>query len=269
MENIKINQIKSGIYGIENTVNKKIYIGSAVNLRRRFKDHRVHLKQGNHHSQKLQRAWNKYGKDVFKFSVVEPIEDINKLIEREQYWINFYNACGDTGYNICPTAGSCLGIIHTPERRALTSEIKKHQSVETKAKISATLKGHPVSEETKAKLRTHRPTSEAIEKLIAFNTGRKQSPEQIEKRIQKIRGRKLSAEVRAKMSAIQKGRKYPDRIISDETRAKYSAARLGKKLSPETISKIKEKKSSPEFRAALSEKMKAIRASQKENRAIA
>ena len=93
---------KSGIYAIENTVNGKIYVGSAVNLGRRFKDHRVHLNQGKHHSLKLQRAWNKYGAAVFVFKILEAIKNHNELVLREQYWIDTLDVLGDFGYNICP-----------------------------------------------------------------------------------------------------------------------------------------------------------------------
>jgi hypothetical protein len=41
----------------------------------------------------LQNAWNKYGEDNFYFSVLELVPDKDKLIEREQYWIDKLNAC--------------------------------------------------------------------------------------------------------------------------------------------------------------------------------
>lgn len=42
----------AGIYGIRNNVNQKIYVGSAVNIKRRWKEHRTLLRKGAHHSRK-------------------------------------------------------------------------------------------------------------------------------------------------------------------------------------------------------------------------
>lgn len=41
---------KSGIYQIRNLVNGKVYVGSAVNLQHRRREHRSDLRNGNHHS---------------------------------------------------------------------------------------------------------------------------------------------------------------------------------------------------------------------------
>ena len=48
------------IYKIENLLNSDCYIGSTNNFSRRKKRHFGDLKNGNHHSIKLQRAVNKY-----------------------------------------------------------------------------------------------------------------------------------------------------------------------------------------------------------------
>lgn len=56
-----------GIYSIINKANNKIYIGSTINLERRLKEHKRRLKYNNHTNTHLQYAWNKYGKECFKF----------------------------------------------------------------------------------------------------------------------------------------------------------------------------------------------------------
>lgn len=81
-------------------------------------------------------------------------------------------------------------------------------SPETRAKISATLKGHSVSAETR-------------EKIGAAQKGKKFSPERLAKRI----GKKLSDETRAKMSEAHKGKKVAPRSL--EHRAKLSALHMG------------------------------------------
>lgn len=50
----------SGIYQIRNTFNNKKYIGSSVNLRRRYREHFNTLINGTHYNSKIQRAFNKY-----------------------------------------------------------------------------------------------------------------------------------------------------------------------------------------------------------------
>ena len=99
-----------GIYCITNTITNKVYVGSTVNLHRRCVAHLRTLRANKHHSAKLQRAWNKYGEEAFKFEIIEYVTDISKLDEREQYWIDYYDAANPKkGYNINPKAESWSG----------------------------------------------------------------------------------------------------------------------------------------------------------------
>ena len=54
------------LYHITNLINNKTYIGKTNNIDRRISRHFSDLKKGQHHSHKLQRAFNKYGEKVFK-----------------------------------------------------------------------------------------------------------------------------------------------------------------------------------------------------------
>ncbi|MBE2919373.1 helix-turn-helix domain-containing protein [Anoxybacillus flavithermus] len=116
----------SGIYKITNIKTGKIYIGSAVDLRRRFYAHLKSLRRNAHDNKYLQNAWNKYGEDSFSFDVIEIVEDKEKLLEVEQKWID-QTLCykRDKGYNISPTAGSTLGLKHTKEQRLKNSLAKR------------------------------------------------------------------------------------------------------------------------------------------------
>jgi group I intron endonuclease len=98
-----------GIYWIKNLANHCIYIGSAVNFEKRFKDHKAGLKKGKHSNYHLQNAWNKHGEENFVFEPLEKVKDKNNLIKREQYFID--NLAPE--YNICKVAGSLLGVKHS------------------------------------------------------------------------------------------------------------------------------------------------------------
>jgi len=142
---------KSGIYLIRNTHNYMIYVGSAVNLQKRRENHFYALRNNKHFNMHLQRAFNKYGEESFVWIVAE-LCDAEDLIEREQFWIDFYGI--NNLYNIECIAGSSFGRKHTLETKAKISTAKKGKkhSEETKIKMSKSLSGKKVSLETKVKL---------------------------------------------------------------------------------------------------------------------
>lgn len=57
------NPFNCGVYRWFNTVNGKSYVGSSANINKRKQEHLKGLTSNNHHSIKLQRAWNKYGEN--------------------------------------------------------------------------------------------------------------------------------------------------------------------------------------------------------------
>ena len=116
--NMIAEKYKSGIYKITNIINSKLYIGSAIDIYLRWKGHIQLLQNNKHHSIYLQNSWNKYGGGNFKFEVIEYIEDKNKLIEREQFYLDTYKPYEpQNGYNESPTARSPLGVKHTEETK--------------------------------------------------------------------------------------------------------------------------------------------------------
>lgn len=91
---------KSGIYMILNTYNNKCYVGSTKNFYKRKFEHWNLLNKNKHHSNHLQKAYLKYGADKFVYIVLEECE-IEKLLEREIFWINLKNSLDPRhGYNI-------------------------------------------------------------------------------------------------------------------------------------------------------------------------
>lgn len=96
----------SGVYEIRCIPNDKFYIGSAVNLRARWRNHIYNLNKGNHRNILLQNAWNKYGEHAFVFTILEFVER-GTLLQVEQNWIDKTRCTNKKiGFNLYPIAGS-------------------------------------------------------------------------------------------------------------------------------------------------------------------
>ena len=92
--------MNSGIYKITNIKNNKVYIGSSANITNREYKHFWMLKKGVHDNQYLQKSFNKYGRDVFTFEIIENCS-YDTLIEKENYYILYYESNNLTkGYNL-------------------------------------------------------------------------------------------------------------------------------------------------------------------------
>lgn len=209
-----------------------VYIGQAYNFQKRWKNHRIELNLNRHCNPYLQSAWNKYGSYNFEFTIIENCE-VEKLTEREQYWMDIYKSAYRTlGYNLAPAAGSTLGVKHSEETKTMWSEMRKGKSIhteESKAAIGAKSKGRVFSAKSREKMRQSqlgkKQSEETKEKhrqrMLGnkFNTGRKQSDEEIAKRVASNTGQKRTEEAKAKMSAWQVGK-----VFSEETKLKMSLA---------------------------------------------
>ena len=152
-----------GVYEIINLENGKSYVGSSTNIERRWGQHRCALRAGRHDNAHLQRAFDKYGEEAFEFSVIEKVADVDKLLEREQCWLNRYLENPDTCYNIATTAGP---VGPRPE--------------ETKRKISKANKGQVPWNKGKRGVysdKTLREISEAAKGREPWNKGRPRTEE--------------------------------------------------------------------------------------------
>jgi group I intron endonuclease len=155
------------VYKIVNIVNQHQYIGSTINFDRRKKRHTRELTNKKHHSRHLQNAWDFYGFDKFEFHILEIVNDINELTNRETFYLQSLNP----EYNTM---------------RDIKSHIGLKRSLETRKKMSLAQVGKKHSEETKQKLRE-------------INTGKKQSEETKQKRVSSMKSsEKFNVAVRSK-----------------------------------------------------------------------
>ncbi|GAB3883401.1 GIY-YIG nuclease family protein [Spirosoma agri] len=149
-----------GIYKFTNRINGKIYIGQSRNIHLRYKEHRKD--NVNSHSTGLSPALKKYSIDSFNFEVLERVDNLAKLNEREQYWLDFYQSYNKAkGYNRAKVATNfALGCKHSTEandakgdrQRAYyalnpSKNIGRKASEETRKKIAEARKRNPFTKE--------------------------------------------------------------------------------------------------------------------------
>ena len=79
-----------GIYTITNKIDGKRYIGSSMQIEKRWQQHIYKLKKGNHPNKHLQFAWTKYGSECFCFEVLEECV-LENLLSLEEKYINSYD----------------------------------------------------------------------------------------------------------------------------------------------------------------------------------
>lgn len=101
----------SCIYLWTNLVNGKKYVGQTICFYRRMKTYRCAYPNAY-----MEHAVKKYGLHNFDITILEYDVPLDRLDEREQYWLDYYQSYDmDKGYNICKVAGTTKGVTHTEE----------------------------------------------------------------------------------------------------------------------------------------------------------
>jgi group I intron endonuclease len=172
------------IYKITNLINGKFYIGSTIRAKHiRKYEHFSSLRLGSHYNSYLQKSWNKYGEQSFKFEILEdfrfPIYYEQKyigeyVVVREFYWVSLLNpeynirtdiTIGNTGCHHSEETKNKIRIANTGK------QIGRKHSKETREKMRNARIGHVVSEETRLKIsesnkgKTFNHTEETKEKI--------------------------------------------------------------------------------------------------------
>jgi group I intron endonuclease len=168
-----------GIYKITNKENGNFYIGSSVDISRRWKKHITLLHSNNHFNCHFQNAWNLYGEENFIFEILETCLKEN-MVEKEQSYIDKLNP----SYNVSKNAAAFMLGVKRPEsfkenlsilKKGNKYFLGKTHSEKTKAKLSVQKlgndwnKGKPCKEETKIKIgianKGHKVTQETRDKI--------------------------------------------------------------------------------------------------------
>lgn len=261
------------IYQIRHTASGKVYVGSAIDPRKRWTEHRRTLRIGKHHSRYLQRAWDKYGKDSFVFEIIEPVLFVEDLLVREQYWIDTLRSNDPfRGYNIASIAGSMLGTKRTNEERAKISERSKAQFADPVQRLlmSERAKAQFADPGVRAKIaeRTKAQFADPISRKKHADAQRARCADPVEREKRSARGKALAADpaYRAKMSASAKTWMSAPAAIARRAdpadRAKRSEAMKARWADPAYRAKLDDSK----FGERQSAKMKAVWAERKKVR---
>jgi group I intron endonuclease len=202
----------SGIYCAIERKTGKCYVGSSVNIHRRYRDHIYAAKRGSRNC--FHKALTNLGFEAFDFEILERCEK-DKLLDRERLYIALLNSASIHGFNIRskPTANydvkisestrermsknrlgkkhsveTCAKIGEANRSRVFTPELRQKigrstrgrvHSEETKRKISESTKGRSKTIETKIKMSMWKRTAEQIEKCAKAKRGTKRTPLQI------------------------------------------------------------------------------------------
>lgn len=246
----------AGIYRIVNKVNGKSYVGSSAWVRKRCRSHARKLIKGEHDNIIMQQAFDKYGADAFEVVVLELVDDLGLLVEREQHWIDLLDTVA-SGYNIRPFAESNRGHKMSEEVRRKMSESRKGRArpPEATEKARQQLLGRPHSEERKRNISAAKKgkklSPEHVEKMRQSLIGRKGTERQRHSTIERNKSRVWTEESRQRMSEQKKGKPAPKHVIDNliayhtgrpkpaEVVAKIAASNRGKKRTPEQCERIR------------------------------
>lgn len=143
-----------GVYEIASAIDDKTtsYVGSSIDIENRWRKHIWLLQSGKHFNLRLQRTWDKWGEGVFSFYVLEQVSSIDKLLDREQYYLDRLFEASDNPYNVARNAdASARGRVVSEETRHKMSIAKKGttRSLESRRKQSESSLGRIQTEETR------------------------------------------------------------------------------------------------------------------------
>lgn len=135
-------EIYGYIYMIENSSNKKKYIGQTVDRKKRMERHLQNMRNGV--QSKLYSAMRKYGEEVFTISILEAVYSKEEADEAEEFYIELFDTYHGDGYNMTLGGDGFVKGEHHPM-------YGKTHSEESRRKIGLGHKGKVISDDQKKK----------------------------------------------------------------------------------------------------------------------
>lgn len=237
--------VTTGIYRIRHLASGRCYVGSSVNIVNRIARHKADLRHNKHDNVFLQRAWILYGEAAFEFEVIEVVVT-EKLLEREQYWIDVLVKPGG-GYNLAPVAGSTRGRKLSDAHKAALSRAlkgrKRGPATEAERARLRSMRANqvmpPVTAEQRAQraLRMLGKKASPEARLAMSEAGKRRAPPTVAARLAMsaaAKGHVKSAQHLANLSASLKGRKAP--TMTEEYRANLCAGQQRRRLREQAVS---------------------------------
>ncbi len=104
----KEKKFKIGVFQLRNTVNNKIFVGSATDLEAIWNRLKTELKFGSYPNALLQNDWNQFGSENFVFEILGEIKQDDEkqtnyrkeIKELEKMFLEELQPFGENGYNI-------------------------------------------------------------------------------------------------------------------------------------------------------------------------
>jgi group I intron endonuclease len=153
----EFREVISGVYSIQQISNEKIYVGSSIDIFKRWREHirRAKLLKQKDISprDKMGRALKCYPVDSWRFSVLELTSPSDAPL-RETFWIGELDTYHN-GYNSTLEGTSTFGTKYSDASKKLLSERAKGRvtSEETKQLLSQRMKNRKFSETHRARLK--------------------------------------------------------------------------------------------------------------------
>lgn len=122
----------SGVYTITCIPTGRKYVGSSVNVQRRWYCHKNALKKGKHKNVLLQRAWDKYGEDAFIFEILVTTAP-EDMLDVEQEQLDSGEFFAPNGFNIMK---SVSWITEAVRNKMAASHTGKKHSASTREKLA-------------------------------------------------------------------------------------------------------------------------------------
>ena len=163
----------------------------------------------------IKNAIKKYGKENFKKEIIEECSSFENLVEREEYWLNYYDAGNNKTFYNLHNYGKGGSSDKSGKKNGMYG---KNHSYETKLKIGNANRGRLVSSETRRKLseagRVRIYSNDTLQKMSESRKGEKHH----------FYGKKLSTNHREKLSKVRLGVKHKN-SWSKESRRNQSENR--------------------------------------------